>query len=82
MAGITRELVGSFTSDYRRDADAMRSISKRNFTTTRLLIGLILLLFALTFYYFSVLNVDYYRTGLLDLGWSDPSYYFAQAKPS
>jgi len=35
---------------------------------------------AIAFYYFSVLNVDYYKTGLLDLGWSDPSYYFAQAK--
>jgi Uncharacterized membrane protein, required for N-linked glycosylation len=34
----------------------------------------------LTFYYFAVLKVDYYKTGLLDLGWSDPSYYFAQAK--
>ena len=35
---------------------------------------------ALTFYYFAVLNVDYYKTGLLDLGWSDPALYFAQAK--
>jgi hypothetical protein len=35
---------------------------------------------AIAFYYFSVLNVDYYKTGLLDLGWSDPSQYFAQAK--
>jgi len=34
----------------------------------------------LTFYYFAVLNVDYYKTGLLDLGWIDPSYYFAQAR--
>jgi hypothetical protein len=32
------------------------------------------------FYYFAVLNVDYYKTGLLDLGWSDASHYFAQAK--
>jgi len=58
----------------------MRSVPKRNFTTTRFLIGAVLLLFAIAFYYFSVLNVDYYKTGLLDLGWSDPSYYFAQAK--
>jgi hypothetical protein len=35
---------------------------------------------AIAFYYLAVLNVDYYKTGLLDLGWSDPSYYFAQAK--
>jgi hypothetical protein len=34
----------------------------------------------LAFYYFAVLNIDYYKTGLLDLGWSDPSQYFAQAK--
>ena len=39
-----------------------------------------LLLLALTFYYFTVLKVDYYKTGLLDLGWSDSSGYFAQAK--
>ena len=58
----------------------MRSVPKRNFTTTRFLIGAVLLLLAIAFYYFSVLNVDYYKTGLLDLGWSDPSYYFAQAK--
>ena len=58
----------------------MRSVPKRNFITTRFLIGAILLLSAIAFYYFSVLNVDYYKTGLLDLGWSDPSYYFAQAK--
>ncbi|HYY24054.1 MAG TPA: hypothetical protein VE689_01105 [Candidatus Udaeobacter sp.] len=44
------------------------------------MIGSILLLCALTFYYFAVLNIDYYKTGLLDLGWSDPSQYFAQAK--
>jgi hypothetical protein len=58
----------------------MLSVLRRNFATTRFLIGTVLLLCALTFYYFSVLNVDYYKTGLLDLGWSDPSYYFAQAK--
>ena len=40
----------------------------------------LLFICALAFYYFAVLRVDYYRTGLLDLGWSDPSYYFAQAK--
>ena len=39
-----------------------------------------LLLCALTFYYFAVLKIDYYKTGLLDLGWSDSSWYFAQAK--
>jgi len=58
----------------------MLSVPKRTFTTTRFLIGAVLLLSAIAFYYFSVLDVDYNKTGLLDLGWSDPSYYFAQAK--
>jgi len=58
----------------------MRSVPSRNSTTTRFLIGTALLLCALTFYYFAVLDVDYSKTGLLDLGWSDSSWYFAQAK--
>src|SRR5919197_4546637 len=58
----------------------MLSVLRRNLATTQFLIGSILLLCALTFYYFAVLNIDYYKTGLLDLGWSDPSQYFAQAK--
>ena len=58
----------------------MRAVPKRSVVTTQFLIGAVLFLVALTFYYFSVLNVDYYKTGLLDLGWSDPSLYFAQAK--
>ena len=58
----------------------MRAVSKTDFTITRLVIGTVFLLLALTFYYFAVLNVDYYKTGLVDLGWSDASHYFAQAK--
>ncbi len=58
----------------------MLSVPKRNFTITRFLIGTVLLLLALTFYYFSVLNTDYHNTHLLDLGWADSSHYFAQAK--
>ena len=58
----------------------MWSVLKRNFTTTRFLIGTVLLVGALTFYYFTVLNIDYYKTWLLELGWSDPTEYFAQAK--
>src|SRR5690349_1825209 len=58
----------------------MRAVPKRSVVTTQFLIGAVLFLVALTFYYFSVLNVDYYKTGLLALGWSDPSLYFAQAK--
>src|SRR5437773_1176835 len=60
--------------------DSMRSVSNRDFTITRFVIGIVFLLLALTFYYFAVLNVDYYKTGLLDLGWSDASHYFAEAK--
>ena len=58
----------------------MESASRTDFAITRFVVGAVLLLLALTFYYFAVLNVDYYKTGLLDLGWSDPSLYFAQAK--
>ena len=58
----------------------MLAVPKRNFANTRFLIGTALFLCALTFYYFAVLSIDYYKTGLLDLGWSDPSQYFAQAK--
>lgn len=43
--------------------------------------GLLLLLCALTFYYFSVLRVDYEKTALLDLGpYPDATEYFAQAR--
>jgi hypothetical protein len=58
----------------------MRSVSKTDFPIIRFIIGTVLLLWGLTFYYFAVLKVDYYKTGLLDLGWSDASHYFAQAK--
>jgi hypothetical protein len=58
----------------------MLAVPKRNFANARFLIGTALFLCALTFYYFAVLNIDYYKTGLLDLGWSDPTQYFAQAK--
>jgi hypothetical protein len=45
------------------------------------LVGLALLLCALTFYYFAVLRIDYAETALLDLGpGPDAMEYFAQAK--
>ncbi len=45
------------------------------------MIGLLLLLCALTFYYFAVLRIDYSKTTLLDLGpHPDATEYFAQAK--
>jgi hypothetical protein len=58
----------------------MQSVPKRSVTTTQFLIGAVLFLSAVAFYYFAVLKIDYYKTGLLDLGWSDASCYFAQAK--
>ena len=46
-----------------------------------LLLGLALLLCALTFYYFAVLRIDYAKTALLDLApGPDAMEYFAQAK--
>ena len=58
----------------------MESSARTDSATRRFVIGAVFLLLALTFYYFAVLKVDYYKTGLLDLGWSDASHYFAQAK--
>ena len=45
------------------------------------MIGVLLLLCALTFYYFAVLRIDYSKTTLLDLApHPDATEYFAQAK--
>src|SRR5256886_16811257 len=54
--------------------------NNRNFATTQSLMGALLFISALVFYYFSVLKIDYRNTNLLDLGTSDPTHYFAQAK--
>jgi Chitobiase/beta-hexosaminidase C-terminal domain len=58
----------------------MKAAPKGNFATAPFLIGTLLLLFALTFYYFAVLKIDYRESWLLDLGHSDATEYFAQAK--
>jgi hypothetical protein len=58
----------------------MAAVPKRNFAIGPFFIGTLLLFCALTFYYFAVLKIDYHKTMLLDLGWSDPSQYFAQAR--
>ena len=51
------------------------------FANAQFLVGVLLLLCALTFYYFAVLRIDYTKTTLLDLGpYPDPTEYFAQAK--
>jgi hypothetical protein len=54
--------------------------NNRNFAATQTLMGALLFICALVFYYFSVLRIDYRDTNLLDLGTSDPTHYFAQAK--
>jgi len=54
--------------------------NNRNFATTQTLMGALLFICALVFYYFSVLTIDYRGTNLLDLGQSDGTHYFAQAK--
>ena len=54
--------------------------NNRNFATTQTLVGALLFICALVFYYFSVLTIDYRDTNLLDLGQSDATHYFAQAK--
>jgi hypothetical protein len=56
-------------------------ITLRRFATAQFVAGLLLLLCALTFYYFAVLRIDYRKTTLLDLGpHPDATEYFAQAK--
>jgi hypothetical protein len=54
--------------------------NNRNFPVTQALMGGLLFICALVFYYFSVLAIDYSDTNLLDLGQSDGTHYFAQAK--
>jgi hypothetical protein len=55
--------------------------SKRDLLNSSFLGGLLLLLCALTFYYFAVLRIDYRKTPLPDLGpYPDATEYFAQAK--
>jgi hypothetical protein len=54
--------------------------NNRNFATAQTLIGALLFICALVFYYFSVMAIDWGDTNLLDLGQSDGTHYFAQAK--
>ena len=58
-----------------------KPIALSRFATAQFLIGALLLLCALTFYYFAVLRIDYSKTTLLDLApYPDATEYFAQAK--
>ena len=54
--------------------------NNRNFAITDTLMGALLFICALIFYYFAVLTIDYRDTNLLYLGYSDPEHYFGQAK--
>jgi len=59
----------------------MREGLKANLATVPFLVGTLLFLCALTFYYFAVLGVDYSKTTLLNLApHPDATEYFAQAK--
>ena len=63
------------------NAQPVTQFSKTALGNTSFLGGLLLLLCALTFYYFAVLRIDYQKTALLDLGpYPDATEYFAQAK--
>ncbi len=60
---------------------AVKPTWPREFANAQFLAGLLLLLAALTFYYFAVLRIDYSKTTLLDLApHPDATEYFAQAK--
>jgi hypothetical protein len=62
------------------DMSGSRAATKK-LTTMPLLVGMLLLFCALAFYYLAVLNIDYSKTALLDLGpYPDAVEYFAQAK--
>ena len=58
----------------------MREVSEKGLASGPYFAGTLLLFCALTFYYFSVLRIDYHHTKLLYLGHSDAAHYFAQAK--
>ena len=59
----------------------MTDVSKRELAAKSFFAGALLLLCALTFYYFAVLKIDYGKTTLLNLGpYPDATEYFAQAK--
>ena len=59
----------------------MTEFSKRDLANSSFFGGLLLLVCALTFYYFAVLRIDYQKTALLDLRpYPDATEYFAQAR--
>ena len=65
----------------RNNAQPVTEFSKRDPASSSFAGGLLLLLCALTFYYFAVLRIDYQKTALPDLApYPDATEYFAQAK--
>ena len=52
----------------------------KHYVASEVLAGMFLLICAVTFYYFAVLKTEYHESWLLDLGHSDATEYFAQAK--
>ena len=54
--------------------------NNRNVASTQTLMGSLLFICALIFYYFSVLRIDYRDTNLLYLGRSDAAHYLAHGK--
>jgi len=57
------------------------TISPINVASTQFWVGVLILIAALTFYYFTVLRIDYSKTTLLDLSpHPDATEYFAQAQ--
>src|ERR1700756_2298137 len=60
---------------------ATQTMWLRKFANAQFLVGVLLLLCALAFYYFAVLRIDYTKTTLLDLApHPDATEYLAQAK--
>src|SRR5438552_10435619 len=67
--------------ELRNETTVMTESQRRKFATAPFLVGTLLFLCALTFYYFAVLGVDYSKTTLLNLApHPDATEYFAQAK--
>jgi 4-amino-4-deoxy-L-arabinose transferase-like glycosyltransferase len=65
----------------RNNAQRVTELLKRDITNNPFFGGLLLLICALTFYYFAVLRIDYQKTALLNLApYPDATEYFAQAK--
>jgi hypothetical protein len=78
---VITEFVLTFPSNSGARYTLMTLGSSKKFAAEPFFVGTLLLLCALAFYYFAVLNIDYRETALLDLGpGPDAVEYFAQAR--